>query len=206
MSADTVDKRLCTTCGHEKLATDFPKDPTHRRCKACKSASKKRSYQRHKEAIKAKVLKWQRENRETLRVKQRAWQKARLPRVREKRNRQARERYHANIEKSRAYFRVQTKRWREANPEAFKAIHYRATRKRQCRKAGAGRIESINYDRICRRDKMRCHLCGEKVDRKDLHFDHVIPLAAGGDHTEQNIAVSHARCNISKGSKRLTLF
>jgi hypothetical protein len=34
----------------------------------------------------------------------------------------------------------------------------------------------------------------------------VIPLVAGGAHSEENIAVSHARCNMVKNAKVLTLF
>ncbi len=79
----------------------------------------------------------------------------------------------------------------------------RGREKSEARRAGAVRV---NFDRIVLRDKMRCHICRRKVQPKDLHFDHVIPLAKGGTHTESNIAVSHKRCNLSKNAKVLTLF
>lgn len=67
-------------------------------------------------------------------------------------------------------------------------------------------VERIDYNGIKRRDGMVCHICRLKVADKELHFDHVIPLAKGGEHTERNIAVSHARCNQKKNSRVLTLF
>jgi len=53
---------------------------------------------------------------------------------------------------------------------------------------------------------MICHICRKKVRLSQLHFDHVIPLAKGGEHSERNIAVSHGRCNQRKSAAVLTLF
>jgi hypothetical protein len=92
------------------------------------------------------------------------------------------------------------------NPEAARAIMKRAQGRRDSRKRGAAVVERISYTRIMRRDAMRCHLCRKKVAGKQLEFDHVIPLAAGGEHTERNIAVSHRHCNRVKSAKVLTLF
>lgn len=39
------------------------------------------------------------------------------------------------------------------------------------------------------------------VSLKGLEFDHVRPLADGGDHSEENIVLACARCNRSKGAK-----
>jgi len=77
--------------------------------------------------------------------------------------------------------------------------------KTNARRAGTER-ERVDYNRIKRRDKMRCHICRRQVQASELHFDHVIPLSKGGTHTENNIAVSHARCNLSKNARVLTLF
>lgn len=49
---------------------------------------------------------------------------------------------------------------------------------------------------------MVCHICSRRVeDNSQLHFDHVIPLSRGGEHSNDNIKVSHAVCNMSKGTK-----
>lgn len=53
---------------------------------------------------------------------------------------------------------------------------------------------------------MRCHICKKKVRDADLHFDHVIPLSKGGEHSELNVAVAHGRCNVRKNASVTTLF
>lgn len=74
-------------------------------------------------------------------------------------------------------------------------------RRYQASKRGATVSEPVNYDAIYRRDRGICHICLNPVPKSRLHFDHVIPLSKGGPHTEANIKVSHARCNLKKGAK-----
>ena len=60
----------------------------------------------------------------------------------------------------------------------------------------------VDYAKILERDGMVCHLCGGKIrNRRDLDFDHVVPLSKGGPHSEENVRPSHRRCNRRKGSK-----
>lgn len=56
------------------------------------------------------------------------------------------------------------------------------------------------------RDKWRCHLCGEPLDRKakfpdrrSPSIDHLVPLALGGTDTPANVAAAHWGCNRAKG-------
>lgn len=112
--------------------------------------------------------------------------------------------------------RATKRRWAEKNAPKVKAdrakwvtanrIKVRSAQQRYRASKRTTRVERINFDQICKRDRMICHLCKKPVTRKQLHFDHVIPLAVGGPHIESNIAVAHAFCNISKGAKVLTLF
>jgi len=186
--------------------SEFVKDRTKSICKECKRRKGKQSYERNKPDYVARAARWRSANLEYDRALRRKRAAERAPEIKDRRNAQARLRYHASIEKSRAYFREQYKRWYRANPEKRKATAYKATRKRQALKAGAREAGNVNYRRICERDRMICHICKTPVTRKQLHFDHVIPLSAGGPHVESNIAVAHAFCNISKGAKVLTLF
>lgn len=50
------------------------------------------------------------------------------------------------------------------------------------------------------RDGYGCVYCGSG---RDLHCDHVHPVALGGSHDIGNLATSCATCNLSKGSKTL---
>ena len=50
------------------------------------------------------------------------------------------------------------------------------------------------------RDEFRCQYCGTKGE---LTFDHVVPRAAGGVTSWQNVVAACAPCNLRKGSKSL---
>jgi 5-methylcytosine-specific restriction endonuclease McrA len=50
------------------------------------------------------------------------------------------------------------------------------------------------------RDEFRCQYCGT---HGDLTFDHVIPRAAGGITSWQNVVAACSPCNLRKGSKSL---
>lgn len=120
--------------------------------------------------------------------------------------------YHKNKDKYRekrlAYFRKryqenretlikQHTQWAIDNP--IKARNIWARRKARVKKATIGKVD---YTFILERDKSICHICGKKVeDYSDIHFDHVIPIYHGGLHCNENIAVSHAKCNLMKGTK-----
>ena len=42
-----------------------------------------------------------------------------------------------------------------------------------------------------------CMKCGQRVNEKNFHVDHIIPLAAGGDEWDlNNLELSCPRCNI----------
>lgn len=121
--------------------------------------------------------------------------------------------------------------WREANPERQKAaclswrkanLDYEREMKRaycashreqvrllgrqganarKARKAGLV-VTKADYSQILAEHGMVCHLCGGNIETmRDLHFDHVIPLAAGGAHAPHNIRPSHRVCNQRKGAK-----
>lgn len=50
------------------------------------------------------------------------------------------------------------------------------------------------------RDEFCCQYCGAKGD---LTFDHVVPRAAGGITSWENVVAACSRCNLKKGSKSL---
>lgn len=55
---------------------------------------------------------------------------------------------------------------------------------------------------IFARDGGICMKCGQRVNEKNFHVDHIIPLAAGGDEWDlNNLELSCPRCNIIKGAK-----
>ncbi len=50
------------------------------------------------------------------------------------------------------------------------------------------------------RDEFACQYCGATGD---LTFDHVVPRAAGGVTSWENVVAACSKCNLSKGSKSL---
>jgi hypothetical protein len=63
---------------------------------------------------------------------------------------------------------------------------------------------------VFERDGWVCHICGEPVSRDPLSrldgasIDHVVPIAAGGTHTMENVRTAHLRCNIKKSDAVLS--
>lgn len=112
--------------------------------------------------------------------------------------------------------------------EPCRAAHVEATKvrasqsestKRSRRRAKAWRraiergVEAERFDpfEIFDRDAWRCHICRVSTPRRlrgTYHdqapeLDHIIPLAAGGQHTRINTACACRKCNITKGAKPL---
>ena len=46
-----------------------------------------------------------------------------------------------------------------------------------------------------------CYYCSAVLEPKTRTIDHVIPLAAGGQHRPENLVAACRNCNFSKGKK-----
>lgn len=112
---------------------------------------------------------------------------------REHRRRYMRTYYDKNAEK----LRQRTRDWYRAN----KARHWNQLQKRRSLKEQA----TVNLEvlrkftsRIKAKRFAFCYWCGEKTKTSAIHFDHIIPLIKGGQHSVENLCVSCARCNLRK--------
>lgn len=72
--------------------------------------------------------------------------------------------------------------------------------KKASRKRGE-RAEHVSRAYIYNRDGGRCHICGTKRPPNDFHLDHLIPLADGGQHAPENLAVACPSCNTARGRR-----
>ena len=101
--------------------------------------------------------------------------------------------------------------WSEANPD--KVREYRKTARQRnpdtnrdsvaaarARRFGA-RVEPVKRKVIFERDNGICHVCGIAVDPNSWDLDHIVPLKDGGNHTYDNVAVSHRKCNRGRASR-----
>lgn len=72
-------------------------------------------------------------------------------------------------------------------------------------------VETVNPMLVFERDRWMCHLCGKAApkrlrgtyDDNAPELDHIVPLAAGGEHSYRNTACAHRSCNRIKGSSPL---
>lgn len=87
-----------------------------------------------------------------------------------------------------------------------------AKAKRKAIMRGALRVaDRIDPIAVFERDGWRCHICKAKTRKrlrgtwepKAPELDHIIPLAAGGTHTWDNVACACRRCNGIKSDKPL---
>jgi len=81
--------------------------------------------------------------------------------------------------------------------EAGKAARRRSTRKRRAKECGVT-INSVDETAIYKRCGNKCAYCGST---ENLSLDHIVALAAGGPHTQDNLTVACQPCNSSKGTK-----
>jgi len=73
----------------------------------------------------------------------------------------------------------------------------------------AAYIENVDPFDVFDRDGWRCHLCGVKTPKRlrgtyepnAPELDHIIPLAAGGEHSRRNTACACRKCNGAKGAR-----
>lgn len=71
--------------------------------------------------------------------------------------------------------------------------------------------ERVNKVQVFIRDGWRCQLCGKKLKAKHMgtkrpdapELDHIIPFAAGGEHSYRNTQCACHKCNQAKGKRPL---
>ncbi len=186
-----AEEKECTSCRADKPKTEFYADSRRRDglyswCKSC--------FQEHMAA---------RDDREQRQRRQRErW--ADDPEYRQRcteRARRWRTTRYANDEAFAQDIRDRARRWAAENPERASINARTSANRRRSRLRDQGG-EPVDYAAILARDGMTCHLCKVEIGSlDDLHFDHVVPLARGGAHSEDNIRPAHALCNMRKGSR-----
>lgn len=187
------------------------------RCKRWRESESNRERERER------LAQFRANNREKLREVQRLWRLAHPERARQiksewqKRNMQAvlakglRWR-RANPERAKAIhkranekaklapdYQEKQRRLREASKLRpwFKDMRRRGHQKRKALKRSARIEKRISYAAVRARCNDICGICNLPVEGK-IHYDHIIPLAAGGVHATDNLQIAHPRCNMRK--------
>lgn len=68
--------------------------------------------------------------------------------------------------------------------------------------------KDIHWSTLGERDGWTCHLCSKPVKQQagtahvplGATVDHLLPIAAGGEHVWANVALAHRKCNTSRGA------
>lgn len=178
-------KRLCRKCNEVKLFVDFASSSTY--CKVCMRLLSKSWREQNIERSREKsrihyrtnpeyYIQWRDSNKDRQRDNHKSW-----------------------YERNKARKLAQNAEWIREHPSYSKR---RASIRRKAIVA-----EDIDLTWLKQRDTY-CYLCGEEMNYDLLwphplskSIDHVIPLSKGGLHITDNVAYTHLRCNIKKGSK-----
>lgn len=147
------------------------------------------------------LRRWTRANAEHNRREKRRWYEQNL----EDHRQRAAAFYAANTERVRANVVA----WQERNPDKRRA-HNAASNARRRMLVDAAFVDRPDERFVWDRDEGICWICDRPVDPSLRHpdpgsrsMDHVIPLAAGGVHGTENVALAHLGCNAAKQEKIL---
>lgn len=214
-----MDAKVCTKCLEEKPLTEFnkysrSKDGLNHHCREC-SRTFARQYKNKIKEINASLT------IEEIRLKTptKKCSKCRETKPSDNFNR-------CNLfrdglqEKCRSCDNKWVSEWDKANAEAVKKkqadwyknnpdkAHANRTKRRLLKSEAY--VEHVEISVLRERDGDNCIVCKELIDfslsNRDpmmVSLEHVIPLSKGGEHSYNNTALSHLRCNLSKGVKLL---
>lgn len=136
---------------------------------------------------------WRKANKDSSRDYLRTWQDANRERTREL----ARLYRKNNPEKVQA----SKEAWAKANPEKQRAISAKRTQNRRARKLGnGGTLSKGIVQHLIDIQKGKCACCKKSL-QDGYHLDHIMPLALGGQNSDNNVQLLTPTCNRKKGAK-----
>lgn len=199
--------KRCRKCGKELPLNNFSPDKKSRDglgsyCKACKCQQSKEWRQKNRERANINKSTYAQKNPEKVKRSKQNWSKNNPE-------------YHTNYQIT--YYPLNKHRiletggkWskgnREKRQETAKRWYYShplEARELANRRRDLQNRNPVSYAEVLERDGYVCHICGKTVELNKINFDHIAPISKGGRHEINNIAVSHAFCNQSKGNKTM---
>lgn len=150
-------------------------------------------YAANREKIKKASRHNYRENRQSRALITKNWQA---------RNSEKVKRYHAKYRekiKTTGYH----KKWRDKNRGKWTAM---SSRRRALERNAAINLRKISewMQFVRNKDYARCYYCKTEIPSNEVHFDHIVAIIKGGQHSVENLCVSCRKCNLSKGAKDLS--
>jgi 5-methylcytosine-specific restriction endonuclease McrA len=123
-----------------------------------------------------------------------------------------------NLEEQRSRERLVRKKAFAKDPEKIRAanrawaarnkdkIRLRDLRRKALKKGARVNLAHMQewMDSVKSKRTATCYWCDKTILSKDLHFDHIVPLSKGGEHSVENLCVSCEACNCAKQAKLVT--
>lgn len=193
---DSTTKR-CTKCGEEKPANleyfyKMRKGLTAR-CKPCINSDNAKWAENNPEKIKAIKDSWVDRNREKQYASNSKWFDDHPG------YQSANKRKHYRLNPIKHLTR--SRNWKSANPEKMKLINRRGKHNYRARLLSAeGKFSKCDIEVLIKSQRGMCWWC-DKPFGDTYHVDHRIALARGGTNWPNNLCISCAKCNQSKGAK-----
>lgn len=205
--------KLCPKCREIKPANSFSKNAGRRDglqgyCKVCsavvvakyKAANREKirvAYAKYsadnREQIKARRDKYRAENAEKVKASRRASEVKRRSKYPDRVRAQQLKYYKVNADKC----REKSRSWAKRNQERRRIVQQnRLARKR----INGGELSKDIVARLYELQRGRCACCKRPLG-DNCHLDHIMPIALGGAHTDDNVQLLRAECNVKKGAK-----
>ena len=173
-------------------------------CKKCQVETERHSDGKCKPCKRAYLYKWRKLNPDKFRAIQDKWDAKSEDRLkaaasalylanRDAKILYAKEYYETNKEK----ITPKKKAWQSENLEACRISHHKRRAKKQ---DSGGTLSKGLSKKLYSLQKGKCPCCGLPLG-KNYHMDHIVPLARGGAHTDDNIQLLTQRCNNQKHAK-----
>lgn len=144
---------------------------------------------------------WKAKNKDKVLPAKKIYRESNMDKIREYRE------YYGQFHKDK--ISLKRRRWRQANPDKARELSNAHDRRRRARKRNNGYIP-YTLQQVLEEYGSICYLCERPIDltasRKcgignwelGLHLDHVIPISKGGMDCLDNVAPTHAICNLRK--------
>ena len=157
----------------------------------------------HREArkayMRAYLRKWRSKNPGKMRAYDAKWREAN-PTIARESDKKKQKKHYASHPEYRAKAVARAKRWMAQNPERAKELRSDVCHRRRARKY-ATMVGPIDYKQLFIQANGLCGICLKPLEDSKTEFDHIIPLARGGSHTQNNLQITHPRCNRVKNSR-----
>jgi 5-methylcytosine-specific restriction endonuclease McrA len=67
------------------------------------------------------------------------------------------------------------------------------------------KVPQSQIDKLLGDQMYLCNICGQKLNKREYHIDHIIPFKYVGDELENNYQILCNKCNQSKGANLIYL-